>query len=463
MSSTPIVLRALALPFALGFLGTGLSEAQMRWDQSTPSSLPPARSGNGHAQDTLRDRTVIFAGQGAAGNLADTWEWDGSDWTQLAPVHVPGARRRPAMAFDAARGVSVLFGGYSGSFDYADTWEWDGSDWTQRAPTTSPPGRDTLAMAYDAARGVIVMYGGSAGSLLGDTWEYDGTTWVNRSGGASPGARQSHAMAYDARRGVIVLFGGYTGSGTPNNDTWEWDGASWTRRTPAAVPSPRWEMGLAYDSARQRIVMCGGWSGSALLDDVWEYDGTTWAQRSTMNATLPPRRSFTFQYQPARRRCVAYGGVTTTNDTWEYGPNVFSAYETYGSGCVGSNGTPALGSTDIGPFYDDTFTSAVTQLPLDPLTVAYGLVGFLDTTWNGIPLPLDLTPAGFTGCTIYQEIILPYPLTPSGGSASWDVVIPAVSLIQGLQFYQQVLVSDPLANPAGFVLSNPARATIGAR
>lgn len=439
--------------------------AQVNWVERSPLTSPPGRFGAAFAHDSLRGRSVIFGGQQALNAAAfDTWEWDGSEWTQRSPSNVPGGRRRPAMAFDSARGVCVMFGGYSGSFDYGDTWEWNGSDWTQRFLTPSPQVRDTSSMAYDSGRAVIVMFGGgvSAGPL-NDTWEYDGVAWTQRLPATSPGARFGHAMAYDAARGVVVMFGGYPG-GSYVNDTWEWDGTNWSLRSPATRPSSRANHTLAYDAARSRVVLCGGLvSGGTPIGDVWEYDGATWTQRTPAIA-LPPRYQHTFVYEDARRLCMAFSArVSGENDTWEYGPIDVASCVTYGLGCAGSNGTPVLGSTDLGPFVGDVFTTTVATLPTDPGVIVAGLLGFSDTSWGAITLPADLSPYDMPGCTLYNDVGWPMPLPVAGGIATWDLPIPVMPSLLGLPFFEQALVFDAPANPAGMILSNPLRARIGGR
>jgi hypothetical protein len=168
---------------------------------------------------------VLYGGTNGGGNLADTWEWDGTSWTQRTPTSGPGTVFDHALAYDSARGKTVLFGGVSCqglSCVLSDTWEWDGAKWTKRLPATSPPARYMHALAYDGARGRTVLFGGFGNTnvLLADTWEWDGTNWVQRTPSPSPSGRRGQALAYDSARGRIVLFGG-TG-GTTLNDTWEY-------------------------------------------------------------------------------------------------------------------------------------------------------------------------------------------------------------------------------------------------
>lgn len=54
------------------------------------------------AHDPLRQRVVVFGGQGGAG-LADTLEWDGERWEERATPVAPSARWGASMVFDPIR------------------------------------------------------------------------------------------------------------------------------------------------------------------------------------------------------------------------------------------------------------------------------------------------------------------------------------------------------------------------
>ena len=112
----------------------------------------PARSpeaSHAMAYYPTRQRTVLFGGRNADGDLADTWEWDGAAWSQIAAVG-PSARHDHTLTFDAARGVLVLFGGTGASGLLGDYWEWNGSVWWQR-PVDGPEPRSGHSAVYDSA------------------------------------------------------------------------------------------------------------------------------------------------------------------------------------------------------------------------------------------------------------------------------------------------------------------------
>lgn len=211
------------------------------------------------AYDGTRGRVVLFY-EGAARELSDVWEWDGTSWEQRSLGASPPANTQPAAVYDGARRRLVLVRGEDQ--EPFETWEWDGDTWAQRMPTNAPPARRETALAYDSARERVVLFSGiGAQNDVADTWEWDGTTWEERLVGVAPPPRFASAMAYDSARGRVVLHGGRGAFGNLGRatDTWEWDGESWTERTPLTVPPiSLWPYVMAYDAAHSRVTLFNG-------------------------------------------------------------------------------------------------------------------------------------------------------------------------------------------------------------
>jgi len=190
------------------------------WEPLSPATSPPARDKAAVAYDSGTGQVVVFGGSGVAGDLHDTWTWNGTTWTQLSPATSPPAREWASMAYDASTGQLVLFGGnVVGNVPRNDTWTWNGSTWTQQSPATSPPVRWGAAMAYDPGTGQLVLFGGAYSPGGNDTWTWNGTTWTKQSPATSPPAREWASMAYDPGTGQLVLFGGL-GVTSDLHDTW---------------------------------------------------------------------------------------------------------------------------------------------------------------------------------------------------------------------------------------------------
>lgn len=242
------------------------------WNQVADTG-PRPRRGHAITFDSARQRIVLFGGfvfEQAATFLNDTWEWNGDVWTQVADTGA-SPRHGHAMAYDSLRQRTVLFAGVSPDGLGNDTWEWDGGAWTQVADTGPAP-RVTHAIAYDSVRHRVVLFGGETHkpvtTSLNDTWEWDGKNWIQVAD-TGPGPRDETAMAYIGTR--TALFGGVLKDNTLAADTWEWDGQRWTQRQNMGPPK-RGTHAMAYDSQRERAVLFGGFGGSAtpLLGDTWE-------------------------------------------------------------------------------------------------------------------------------------------------------------------------------------------------
>jgi hypothetical protein len=375
------------------------------------------------------------------------------------------------MTYDLARARVVLFGGERADFGgESDTWEWDGVNWTRLAPAASPPPRRAMALAYDSARRRIVLFGGiqTPNSVLADTWEWDGSTWTQRSPPASPPARGIHALAYDAARAVVVLFGGELQGLATAKDTWEWNGALWVQRSPATSPPARAYHCLVHDPLRRRVVLFGGapsLGSPPFLADTWEWTGAEWLQRSP--ATSPAARAgHTMAHDLVERRSLLFGGVGNANlnlaDTWDYAPASPASYATFGSGCAGSGGTPALAAAAGQlPWLGEAFTLELSSLPSN--AAALVLFGASRTSWPPFPLPLALGPYGMPGCTLFASGEAMFPAATSGSGGSLGFVVPNATSLVGLTFFNQAFVADPPANRLGLTVSNAGEARIGGK
>ncbi|MGE3172203.1 MAG: hypothetical protein AB7O97_06205 [Planctomycetota bacterium] len=92
---------------------------------------------------------------------------------------------------------------------------------------------------------------------------------------------------------------------------------------------------------------------------------------------------------------------------------------------------------------------------------ALGILGFSDTVWLGLPLPIDLGIVGAPNCTNFTSADQFFFLALDGsGSGSWSLSIPADPFFLGVTFFQQGAILGAL-NPLGAYVTNAGRATIG--
>jgi hypothetical protein len=362
------------------------------------------------------------------------------------------------MAFDEHRGRLVLFGGYDGVVYLQDTWEWNGTTWTPVATGTGPAARVAPAMAYDPVRQVTWLFGGANTNSLGDLWAWNGVSWMQPSVGAGPAPRQQTAMTFDPNRNAMILFGGIVQNGqqyTPVDDTWICNGQTWQLLQPATPPYRRGGHRMVTDTARRRVVLLGG----APFDDpfAWEWDGIEW--QCVLVSSPTPRSFEALAYDTARHEVVLFGGSASNyywNDTWIYRTAQLASFVSYGQGCAGSAGTPALTAAPYSlPWLGDTFRSRVDAVPATGAGAVF-VTGFASTPAQ------SLAPFGMAGCASYVTLDSSQFVLATAGIAEWSIQIPANMALAGWLLYQQALVLDP-ASPGGAVVSNAASATVGIR
>ncbi len=375
------------------------------WQRHTVAS-PPPRQFAATAHDAARDVVVLFGGADASGPRADHHEWNGSAWTQRFPTTLPPARSRGAMAYDFRRQRTVLVGGMAGTTALDDHWEWDGQDWIDRSPAQRLPA-GVVHVAYHGPRGDLVAYVPMQGTAPSRTFLFDGSNWVERLPVTRPMVVAGCAMTSDEVRGVVVLIGMESGV----LRALEWDGFEWTRRSlPFAIPG-RSEFGLAF--AEDQVLLFGGSRADLRPDELVGY-------RSLHPAVARP----------------------------------------FGTGC----GTVAA-TLRAEPYRlawpGTTFEARVSGLPVGATSWLH--VGASNTTFAGIPLPIDLGAIGMPGCALRTDVLLSLPLANFGGSALWRLPIPPRSEFVGATLFLQGFFADGQANSAGIGNSAGLQMVIGTR
>ena len=139
-------------------------------------------------------------------------------------------------------------------------------------------------------------------------------------------------------------------------------------------------------------------------------------------------------------------------------PLVLAQTTIVGSGCAGSNGTPKIDGllpNDL-PRLGSNFTMELRGLPLNSQPV-FGMFSFFEAE---PALPLDVI--GMPGCELFLDgEIFSFPLTSSGGQATWTFPISSDPVFLGATFMFQGFVTDAGVNPFNATTTNGLRATIG--
>ncbi|MBK8095736.1 MAG: hypothetical protein IPK26_01430 [Planctomycetes bacterium] len=328
------------------------------WTQLAPPLRPTPRFAGGCAYDPVRQRMVLFGGEGSGSTLQDTWEWDGSNWRDLAPVTGPGPQLWMTMAFDPASARVVLVGSPVTASTTTEAWAWDGAAWARlQAVGGAPPAmflaRDATSLllcggranfederallrlgptgfvplpvvpepetragfdlAYDPIGDGFLLFGGRrsvthGNALLAETWRWR-RGWQRLQPSTSPPAREGHAMAHDVTRGAVVLFGGAV-NGVAVADTWTWNGTDWRMQMPVTSPPSMSLAAMASHDASGIVVLNGEQSPSG-LNQTWLWDGLDWTRANSQSLYGRPG---VMAYDRQRARIVrAYSNGT---DEW---------------------------------------------------------------------------------------------------------------------------------------------------
>jgi hypothetical protein len=133
-----------------------------------------------------------------------------------------------------------------------------------------------------------------------------------------------------------------------------------------------------------------------------------------------------------------------------------------GVGCPGSNGTPAVAVTTTAP--GGVQIGATIRYELSSArasTLAFLMLGVSTTTWNGVPLPLDLAVLGAPACFLRHDPLLFFNAATNGsGQAAVPIPWPNDVNLIGSRHFVSFGVVDP-SNTLGVVVSGALRVTLG--
>jgi PKD repeat protein len=131
----------------------------------------------------------------------------------------------------------------------------------------------------------------------------------------------------------------------------------------------------------------------------------------------------------------------------------------YGSGCVGSGGIPAGLTETSPPTLGGNYALDVTGITAPGIGLM--VVGTDNTTYSGIPLPLDLGIVGAPGCQLLNNALNTSTLVAVGATAQWSIAVPANPALACFKIYNQAAILDVAANSLGFYFSGGRAAVLG--
>lgn len=340
-----------------------------------------------------------------------------------------------------------------------------------------------------------------AGSIDWNVYTYAGNTMgvvanpnggTNFIAGVSPGAncRAQRALAFDnlsAWRFEFDVNCLYTGTATPTNNIGSCSTQPSTTaayinglaRWPATPTGATWDADLVYYDAAN-VSTTGslpdpnfqGLTANHWYHWAFEFDFVS--NRYLAIEITDLGTNVTHRYEPTSMYMFggSAGAPLPTDFRWfasGSAGNVFAIdnarivplqYGLYGAGCAGTNGTPSLAAfNNTLPQLGTTFLAQLANMPTAG-GAAVVTLGFSDTTFGAITLPLSLANFGAPGCSILISPEFNSFVLNSGGTAVWALTIPNNPALSGARFLNQGVVLDSGANGLGLTVSNARRGSI---
>jgi len=255
------------------------------WTRMQATGVPPSvRWGHTAVYDPVRDRMIVFGGEGR-GTVGDLWELTLSSapaWHPLAASgNPPPARSQHTAIYDPVGDRMLLFGGISGGYS-ADVWELSlASPVWRLLPVSGPAPRAGHTAIYDPAAARMIVFGGFNGSALGDLWQLElaGTPrWEPLTvTGTPPAGRRYHAAVYDARRQRMLLLAGAASNDRFFEDLLELSlvgSPQWKLLAPSNPPLRQFGHSAIFDPVLDGLWTYGGHgAGSNVVRAYWPTDG----------------------------------------------------------------------------------------------------------------------------------------------------------------------------------------------
>lgn len=278
---------------------------------------------------------------------------------------------------------------------------------------------------------------------IGNDWSVSAAVRNSNTGlfpGHAQGSWYNVTPAPTTISGTIRVTGYGTGNGTSGSPTWNQVQKTHT----GARTSTTNATAVTYQTDTT-----GGNSGSPVIHEqtgdvigVHTHGGCTASGTGSNSGTNAVRPDWT----------AARAQVFTLHTAGEY--------TTFGTGCGGAAGVPAMGFSGI-PEINGTVTVRTNGLHAAAGFGAF-LIGFDNTTWGSNALPMPLDPMGLQGCQMLVDPEITRAVAPAAGQATMPVVVPASVVWVGTTvFFQYVCLDATAPNSAGAVMSNGGRVFVG--
>jgi hypothetical protein len=241
----------------------------------TVGTPPIPRYNSVAAYDPVRSRLILFGGNDGSTSLNDVWALSISEpavWTQLTPAGAPPAGRYlPSMIYDPVRDRLIVFGGDGFGPSYYEVWELTLSGtptWNQLVLAGGQligPRSGAVAF-YEPTHDRMIAFGGfNSSGILTDVWQLSlsgDPAWSRLQPVGKPPVASLPGAVFDPTHNRMVVFGGTDGYVSNANTTvlsLKSDPPLWVElHAPGSAPSPRSGLSAVYDPGAARMLLMGG-------------------------------------------------------------------------------------------------------------------------------------------------------------------------------------------------------------
>jgi hypothetical protein len=333
-------------------------------------------TGNSIAFDTANQRFL----------LVDSYplqikQWTGSSWQSIATCPYFLTTLGLDAAYDEARQVLVIVGSQVNGSIYPSIIEWDGVNWTHTPQQLLSGPSFYGSVVWDPSRQAVVM-----AHLHTRMW--DGVNLTQIAGLPSG----PYGMCFNPLSGRLLLPGNPSHELLPNG-TWQ-----------AMPPHPGGHtMGTTFYDPATNTVQALPPQGWAVAPEVW--DGVSW-QSVQIGSSGTGWPYLKVALNPTTDEIL---GATPSN-TYRIVRGMPTSVTAFGNGCPGAFGVPVLSTVapssayTPGPVIGKRVWFELTGVLPYPYGISYILMGLENTQWNGVPLPLELSAVGMSGCYLNQSL-----------------------------------------------------------
>jgi hypothetical protein len=270
---------------------------------------PRGRYGHTAVHDRLRDRAVFFGGTNDTTVFDEVWtlSFTGDpQWTKLATSGSAPSLVHAAAVWDSAGDRMVVFGGRTTAGWSNGTWALDLAthEWSSVAAANPPPAWSDWHRAFHDPVADRMVVLDASGKV----WALNlrgAPQWTEVVGWSNEPELAGHTMVLDAARERLLVLG--------SQGLWAWslEDDDWTP-LPAPAPVIRSSHSAILDGERDRMVVFGGYR-SGPLNDLWEYSlsSSTWSQIVPTGTPPDSTCNHVAIWDPRRDRMIVHGGQST--------------------------------------------------------------------------------------------------------------------------------------------------------